>query len=88
MLVDEVYHEMTEYGHFVDTEEDLLELETCTIENSNKKDDDYYRTRQSIERMVEQSIQTKASQIEKNILFVHLGYLFGIGFLCYRIYKG
>lgn len=87
MLVDEVYREMTDYGHFVDTEEDLLELETRTIENSNKKDDDYYQNAQTIDELIEHRIQAKASQIEKHILFVHLSYLIGIGFLCYKLYK-
>jgi len=87
MLVDEVYSEMTEYGHFVDTEEDLFELEKSTIENSNKKDDDYYQNKKIIEDLIEHGIQTKASQIEKNILFLHLGYLVGIAFLCYKLYK-
>ena len=87
MLVDEIYKEMTEYGHFVDTEEDLFELEKSTIENSNKKDDDYYQNKKKIEDFIEHSIQTKASQIEKNILFLHLGYLVGIAFLCYKLYK-
>ena len=86
MLVDEIYKEMTEYGHFVDTEEDLFELEATTIENSNKKDDDYYQNKKTIEDLIEHSIQTKASQIEKHILFVHLSYLVGIAFLCYKIY--
>ena len=86
MLVDEVYHEMTDYGHFVDTEEDLLEFEASTIENSNKKDDDYYKNKKTIEDLIEHGIQTKASQIEKNILLIHLGYLAGIAFLCYKIY--
>jgi hypothetical protein len=86
MLVDEIYNEMTEYGHFVDTDEDLFELEKSTIENSNKKDDDDYKSRHSIEIFVEQRIQSKASQIEKHILFVHFSYLIGIGFLCYKLY--
>lgn len=88
MLIDEIDHEMIEYGHFVDTEEDLLELAARTIENSNKKDDDYYQNRKTIEDLIENSIQTKASQIEKNIIIVHVGYLMGIAFLCYRLYKG
>jgi hypothetical protein len=86
MLVDEIFNEMTEYGHFVDTEEDLLELEASTIENSNKKDDDYYQNKKTIEDLIERGIQTKASQIEKNILFVHVCYLLGIAFLCYKLY--
>jgi hypothetical protein len=88
MLIDEIDHEMIEYGHFVDTEEDLLELAASTVENSNKKDDDYYRSRKSIEELINHSIQTKATQIEKSIIFVHVGYLMGIGFLCYCLYKG
>lgn len=87
MLVDEIHYEMAEYGHFVDTEEDLLELESSTIENSNKKDDDYYQNKKNIEELIENSIQTKTSQIEKNILFVHVSYLVGIAFLCYKIYS-
>lgn len=87
MLIDEIHYEMTEYGHFVDTEEDLLKLEIITNENSNKKDDDYYcKTRQRIEELIENGIQNKASQIEKNVFFVHLCYLIGIGFLCYKLY--
>ena len=86
MLVDEIYNEMIEYGHFVDTEEDLFELEASTIENSNKKDDDYYKRRHSIEIFVEQRIQTKALQIEKKMLFVHIVYLISIFFLCYKLY--
>jgi len=86
MLVDEIYNAMAEYGHFVDTEEDLFELEKSTIENSNKKDDDYYKSIHSIETFVEQRIQTKASQLEQKMLFIHITYLIGIGFLCYKLY--
>jgi len=87
MLVDEVYREMTDYGHFVDTEEDLFELETRTIENSNKKDDDYYQNAKTIEQMIEKSVQNKTTQIEKHILIIHISYLFGIAYLCYKLYK-
>jgi hypothetical protein len=86
MLVDEIYKEMTEYGHFVDTEEDLFELEASTIENSNKKDDDYYQNKKTIEDLIERGIQTKASQLEQKMLFIHITYLIGIGFLCYKLY--
>ena len=43
MLLDEIYHfEMEEYGHFVDTELNLLDYETKYIENRDKKNDDVF----------------------------------------------
>lgn len=84
MLIDEIHYENEGYGHFVDTEEDLLNYEIIMIEKSRDIEND--KTRKMINNMINHSVHKKSKDIERKILFIHASYLISLGVLSYFIW--
>ena len=76
--------ELGEYGHYVETEEDLIKLE----KQSNKKDDDYeyQKTKKMFEEIIDNSFYLKTKTIEKKIMYAQVVFIFAISLLCFSLY--
>lgn len=87
MLIDEIHYENEGYGHFVDTEEDLLNYETIMSEKYGEaRDIENKKKRKMIDDMINFSVHKKTKDIERKMLFIHASYLIGLGVLSYFVW--